>query len=124
ALRAEGRVQEEAARTDVQHLGPVTDDDQRTLARLQDAIDALAQRRTRRHGRERGEELGAGAVHHTAMVVRGPRPPCQRPRATGPAISRRAPARAPGAAPRRWTGPAPDASPPAPRAPSGARRRW
>ena len=46
-LRAERGVEQEAARADVEHLGPVAHDDERAHARLQDAVEALAQRRAR-----------------------------------------------------------------------------
>jgi len=45
ALRSELGVEEETARADAEHLGTVPDDDERAHLRLQDAVDALPQRR-------------------------------------------------------------------------------
>ena len=42
-------VEQEPARAHREHLGPVAHDDQRAHARLQDAVEALTQRRPRRH---------------------------------------------------------------------------
>ena len=42
------RVEQEPARADAEHIGTVTDDDQRALAALDDAIETVAQRHTRR----------------------------------------------------------------------------
>src|SRR5262249_15501317 len=49
-------VEQEPARADVEDLGSVADDDQRAHLRLEDAVDALAQRRAGRHQPQRGEE--------------------------------------------------------------------
>ena len=44
-LRREFGVEQEAARADVQDVGTIANDDERAHLRLQDAVDALAQRR-------------------------------------------------------------------------------
>ena len=50
-LRAEGGVEQEPARADVEHVGAVADDDQGAHLGLEDAVEALAQRRARRDER-------------------------------------------------------------------------
>ena len=47
ALRAERGVEQEAARADVQHLGPVAHHDQAAHLRLEDAVEPRTQRRAR-----------------------------------------------------------------------------
>jgi hypothetical protein len=67
-LGAERGVEEEAAGADVEHLGPVADDDQGTLARLQDAVEPLAERLSRRdrpQSVEHGVLRRASTAHST-----------------------------------------------------------
>ena len=65
ALRAEGGVEQEAARADVQHVGTVADDDERAHARLEDAVEAGAQRACparRPPSADRSSALRLGAI--------------------------------------------------------------
>ena len=48
-LGGELGVEQEPAGADRQHLGPIADDDQGALVGLEDAIDAVTQRGSRRH---------------------------------------------------------------------------
>ena len=67
-LGRERRVEQEPARADVQHLGAVADDDERAHRRLDDAVEALAERRARRDDRERVKErLAAPWSHRTSL---------------------------------------------------------
>ena len=67
-LRAAHGVEQEATRADVEHLGPVADHDQRAHARLQDAVEALAEGLARR---DRGERVAR-------QLRRRPRVECSR----------------------------------------------
>src|SRR5690606_23744830 len=71
ALGAEGGVEQAPARADVEHLGAVANDDERAHVRLEDAVDALAQRRSGCHRSESRTELPARPTRHVAIVVRG-----------------------------------------------------
>jgi hypothetical protein len=64
ALRAVRGIEQEAARADVEHLGPVADDDQRAHARLQDAVETLAEGLARGDGGERVEQGDAAPRGH------------------------------------------------------------
>ena len=74
ALRAEPGVEQEAARADVEHVGPVADDDQGPLAGLPDPIEALAQGLTRRDERQSGEHRCAGGGGHGGVYRSSARP--------------------------------------------------
>ena len=56
-LGAERGVEQEPARADVEHVGTVADDDQGAHARLQDAVETLAQGLA---GRDRGQRVEHG----------------------------------------------------------------
>ncbi len=71
ALRAEGGVEEEPARADVENLRPVAHHDQRAHARLQDAVKPLTERCSRRDSGQRAEKLGAAAGGHGPMLLPG-----------------------------------------------------
>ena len=83
ALRAEGGVEQEPARADVEHFGPVADDDERAHARLQDAVEALAQGGARRDGGERVEQGDAAPARHAADAYLS----CSIPRRDSPTSS-------------------------------------
>ena len=88
ALRAVGGVEQEAARADVQHLGPVADDDERAHAGLEDAVEALAERRAGRHGGERVEEADAAWRAGMAECVLAAHSPTRAPAAIGRRVGR------------------------------------
>jgi hypothetical protein len=63
-LGAEGGVEEEAARADVEHLGPVADHDERAHVGLQDPVETLAQGLARCHDGQRAEHGVARTARH------------------------------------------------------------
>ena len=67
ALRRIFRVQQEAAAADVEHLGPIADDDEGALVRLKDAVEALPQRSA---GCDRSQR-----VRHGCAAPAGESPP-------------------------------------------------
>ena len=68
-LRRELGVEQEAARADVQDVGTVADDDERAHLRLQDAVDALAQRRARGDEPQGGVEGFRSALRQHILPV-------------------------------------------------------
>ena len=70
-LRAEGGVEQEPARADVENLRPVAHHDQRAHARLQDAVEPLTEGCSRRDSGQRAEKLGAAAGGHGPMLLPG-----------------------------------------------------
>ena len=69
-LRTELGIEEEPPRTDRQDLGAVTDDEQKAALGLQHALDAVAQRLTRRDQIE-GVGHGRARSHHHLRMVPG-----------------------------------------------------
>ena len=82
ALRAVGRIEKESARADVEHIGAVTNDDERAHARLQDAIEAFTQRRAGRDHSESMQHRGTSTPSHSTSLpvgcFRTPRSCCRR----------------------------------------------
>src|SRR5262249_51241995 len=71
-LWRELRVEQEPTRADVENRRTVADDDQRAHLRLQDAVDAFAQRSTRGNQAQRGEESSGSALRQQDPPGRGP----------------------------------------------------
>ena len=69
ALRGELGVEQEAARADLEHLGPVADDDERAHVRLEDAVEPLAQRLPGRDPGERVDERCTRPGQHAADAI-------------------------------------------------------
>ena len=68
-LRREFGVEQKPAGADVEHLGLVADDDQRAHLRLQDAVDAFAQRRAGRDQPQRSVEGFRSGLGHGPLQV-------------------------------------------------------
>jgi hypothetical protein len=84
-------VEEEAARAHVQHLGAVADDDHRPHAGLEDAVEALSQRRPRRHQAQGVEHRFCPWLRGHAgssKVSNGHRPPVREDNDTNNGIGR------------------------------------
>ncbi len=79
-LRAERGVEQEPARADVEHLGPVADDDERAHLRLEHAVEALAQRGAWGDGSEGVDQVGAATRYHGVIVLVRPCSRCRRHR--------------------------------------------
>ncbi|CAB4566509.1 unannotated protein [freshwater metagenome] len=71
ALGAEGGIEQEAARADVEHIGAVAHDNQRAHARLQDAIEAFTQWRAGRDHSECMQHCGTSTPSHSTSLPVG-----------------------------------------------------
>ena len=69
SLRAVGRVEQEPARADAEHIGTVAHDDQRALVALDDAIETVAQRHARRDLPQHVENLGRQSLGHLPSLL-------------------------------------------------------
>ena len=69
ALRAVGRVEQEAARADVEHVGTIGHDDERALVALDHAIEPLTQRRARRDPPEHVENFCRQSLGHLPSLL-------------------------------------------------------